>query len=290
MTSVRTVDNVIAAHATSDGDGVKIQRLAGFNNTRFSPFLMIDELKSDESKDYVGGFPPHPHRGIETLTYMLQGHFQHKDHMGNVGELRSGGAQWMAAGRGVIHSEMPMMEEGALHGFQIWINQPASHKMLPAQYHDFQSESITEHQSEQRGLLRVIAGGFELHNQTDDDSEALRAQGPLQKTGVPLSVADWRSHAGQKVTLGTNVNHNAMTYVYRGSIKIGDKVINQGQLAQLTKADLLSLGSLEDSGVLIFSGEPVNEPVVHYGPFVMNSMEEIEQTIQDYNNGVFETY
>ncbi|CDU07406.1 putative Pirin-like protein [Vibrio coralliirubri] len=290
MTNVRAVDHVIAAHATSDGDGVKIQRLAGFNNARFSPFLMIDELKSDESKDYVGGFPPHPHRGIETLTYMLQGHFQHKDHMGNVGELRSGGAQWMAAGRGVIHSEMPIMEEGALHGFQIWINQPATHKMQPAQYHDFQSESIAEHQSEQSGLLRVIAGEFELHNQTDDDSEALRAQGPLQKTGVPLSVADWRSHSGQKVTLGTNVNHNAMTYVYKGSIKIGDKVINQGQLALLTKADLLSLGSLEDSGVLIFSGEPINEPVVHYGPFVMNSMEEIEQTIQDYNNGVFETY
>ncbi|MFA0159510.1 pirin family protein [Vibrio sp. 10N.261.46.A3] len=290
MTNVRAVDHVIAAHATSDGDSVKIQRLAGFNNARFSPFLMIDELKSDESKDYVGGFPPHPHRGIETLTYMLQGHFQHKDHMGNVGELRSGGAQWMAAGRGVIHSEMPMMEEGALHGFQIWINQPATHKMQPAQYHDFQSESIAEHQSEQSGLLRVIAGEFELHNQTDDDSEALRAQGPLQKTGVPLSVADWRSHSGQKVTLGTNVNHNAMTYVYKGSIKIGDKVINQGQLALLTKADLLSLGSLEDSGVLIFSGEPINEPVVHYGPFVMNSMEEIEQTIQDYNNGVFETY
>ncbi|MGR5000407.1 pirin family protein [Vibrio celticus] len=290
MTNVRAVDHVIAAHATSDGDGVKIQRLAGFNNARFSPFLMIDELKSDESKDYVGGFPPHPHRGIETLTYMLQGHFQHKDHMGNVGELSSGGAQWMAAGRGVIHSEMPMMEEGALHGFQIWINQPATHKMQPAQYHDFQSESIAEHQSEQSGLLRVIAGGFELHNQTDDDSEILRAQGPLQKTGVPLSVADWRSHFGQKVTLGTNVNHNAMTYVYKGSIKIGDKVINQGQLALLTKADLLSLGSLEDSGVLIFSGEPINEPVVHYGPFVMNSMEEIEQTIQDYNNGVFETY
>lgn len=290
MTSVRAVDHVIAAHATSDGDGVKIQRLAGFNNTRFSPFLMIDELKSDESKDYVGGFPPHPHRGIETLTYMLQGHFQHKDHMGNVGELRSGGAQWMAAGRGVIHSEMPMMEEGALHGFQIWINQPATHKMQPAQYHDFQSESITEHQSEQNGLLRVIAGVFELHNLADHDVEALRTQGPLQQTGVPLSVADWRSHSGQKITLGTNVNHNAMTYVYRGSIKIGDKVINQGQLALLTKADLLSLSSLEDSGVLIFSGEPINEPVVHYGPFVMNSMEEIEQTIQDYNNGVFETY
>ena len=288
MSNVRTVEHVISAHATSDGDGVKIQRVAGFNNARFSPFLMIDELKSDESKDYVGGFPPHPHRGIETLTYMLQGHFQHKDHMGNVGELRSGGAQWMAAGRGVIHSEMPMMEEGALHGFQIWINQPSTHKMQPAQYHDFQSESITEHQSEQGGLLRVIAGGFELHNRAD--SETSRAQGPLQKTGVPLSVADWRSRSGQEVSLGTEGSHNAMAYVYRGSIQIGGKVINQGQLAFLTKAELLSLSSIEDSGVLIFAGQPIDEPVVHYGPFVMNSMEEIEQTIQDYNNGVFDTY
>jgi len=290
MTNVRAVDHVIAAHATSDGDGVKIQRLAGFNNARFSPFLMIDELKSDESKDYVGGFPPHPHRGIETLTYMLQGHFQHKDHIGNIGELRSGGAQWMAAGRGVIHSEMPMMEEGTLHGFQIWINQPATHKMQPAQYHDFQSESIAEYLNEQSGLLRVIAGGFELHNRNENDSEALQAQGPLQTTGVPLSVADWRANSGQQVTLETLVDHNAMTYVYRGTIQIGDKVINQGQLALLTKAELLSLESLEDSGVLIFSGQPINEPVVHYGPFVMNSMEEIEQTIQDYNNGIFETY
>lgn len=288
MTNVRTVDHVIAAHATSDGDGVKIQRLTGFNNTRFSPFLMVDELKSDESKDYVGGFPPHPHRGIETLTYMLKGHFQHKDHMGNVGELRSGGAQWMAAGRGVIHSEMPMMEEGALHGFQIWINQPATHKMQPARYHDFQSESIAEHQNEQIGLLRVISGGFELHDQADADT--IQTQGPLQTTGVPLSVADWRANSGQKVTLGTLVDHNAMAYAYRGSIKIGDRVINQGQLALLTKAEWLSLESREDSGVLIFSGQPINEPVVHYGPFVMNSMEEIEQTIQDYNNGVFETY
>ena len=287
MSNVRTVEHVISAHATSDGDGVKIQRVAGFNNRRFSPFLMIDELKSDESKDYVGGFPPHPHRGIETLTYMLQGHFQHKDHMGNVGELRSGGAQWMAAGRGVIHSEMPMMEEGALHGFQIWINQPAKDKMKPAQYHDFQSETITEHQSEQGGLLRVIAGGFELLNPVTD---TLKIQGPLQQTGVPLSVSDWRASIGQQISLSTNASHNAMTYVHKGSLKIGEKIISQGQLAFLTSAEVLSLESQEDSGALIFVGEPIDEPVVHYGPFVMNSMEEIEQTIQDYNSGVFETY
>lgn len=144
MSQLRKIHKIINATPTSDGDGVKIRRVAGFNNAAFSPFLMVDELNSEQRADYVGGFPPHPHRGIETLTYMLQGHFQHEDHMGNVGQLRSGGAQWMAAGRGVIHSEMPIMQDGELHGFQIWINQPARDKMKPAQYHDFQPERITE--------------------------------------------------------------------------------------------------------------------------------------------------
>lgn len=123
MTKDREIRQTVPAQPTSDGDGVKIQRIAGFQRPNFSPFLMLDELKADSQADYIGGFPPHPHRGIETLTYMLQGHFQHRDQMGNVGELRSGGAQWMAAGHGVIHSEMPIMQEGQLHGFQIWINQ-----------------------------------------------------------------------------------------------------------------------------------------------------------------------
>ncbi|MGF1754425.1 pirin family protein [Vibrio makurazakiensis] len=282
MTNLRTVQRIIASHATSDGDGVKISRVAGFNNANFSPFLMIDELKSDEKSDYVGGFPPHPHRGIETLTYMMQGHFQHKDHMGNVGELRSGGAQWMAAGRGVIHSEMPMMEEEQLHGFQIWINQPAADKMKPAQYHDFQSETITEFEQEGSGLLRLIAGSTTVLGKS--------LKGPLDKTGVPLSVADWRAKQGDTISLETASHHNAMVYVYRGSVKVDGKSIDEGQLALLSKAEQLALSSEAQSGVLIFSGEPIDEPVVHYGPFVMNSMEEIEQTINDYNSGVFETY
>lgn len=278
----RRITQIMNAQATSDGDGVKIQRAAGFNNANFSPFLMIDELKSDESEDYVGGFPPHPHRGIETLTYMLQGHFQHKDHMGNVGELRSGGAQWMAAGRGVIHSEMPMMEEGSLHGFQIWINQPARDKMKPAQYHDFQSDKVTEFRSEEVGLLRLIAGNTSI--------EGTPLAGPLQTTGVPLNVSDWRAHSGQALTLTTERHHNAFVYVYKGSVDLGSRALVAGQLALLSKAEILAISTNEESGVLIFSGEPINEPVVHYGPFVMNSMEEIEQTIHDFNNGVFETY
>ncbi|TMX38944.1 quercetin 2,3-dioxygenase [Vibrio rotiferianus] len=282
MSTVREIRQIIPSHATADGDGVKIRRVAGFNNTSFSPFLMVDELKSDQRADYVGGFPPHPHRGIETLTYMLTGHFQHRDHMDNVGELRSGGAQWMAAGRGVIHSEMPIMEDGELHGFQIWINQPARDKMSSAQYHDFQPETITEHRGETHGLVRVISGELKIGDEV--------IQGPLSKTGVPVTVADWRAHSGASLNLMTPNHHNMMTYVYKGSIKVGEHVVTQGEMALLSQAELVELQSDGTSGVLLFIGEPINEPVVHYGPFVMNSIDEIEQAIQDYNSGVFETY
>ncbi|KIF48174.1 quercetin 2,3-dioxygenase [Vibrio owensii 47666-1] len=282
MSTVREIRQIIPSHATADGDGVKIRRVAGFNNASFSPFLMVDELKSDQRADYVGGFPPHPHRGIETLTYMLTGHFQHRDHMDNVGELRSGGAQWMAAGRGVIHSEMPIMEDGELHGFQIWINQPARDKMAPAQYHDFQPETITEHRAKAHGLVRVISGELNI------DDEVIR--GPLSKTGVPVTVADWQAHQGASLNLMTPNDHNMMVYAYKGSINIGERVVMQGEMALLSKGELVTLQSNDSSGVLLFIGEPIDEPVVHYGPFVMNSIEEIEQAIQDYNSGLFETY
>lgn len=282
MTIHRSVQQIVPSHATSDGDGVKIRRVHGFDNPVFSPFLMIDELRSDDKKDYIGGFPPHPHRGIETLTYMRQGHFQHRDHMGNVGELRSGGAQWMAAGRGVIHSEMPVMEEGALHGFQIWINQPAKNKMLAAQYHDFQPETITEFNDDQVGLLRVIAGDIRVNDTA--------VSGPLHKTGVPLTVADWHAKQGQQAHLTVPEHYNAMVYSYRGSIVIAGQTIEQGELALLSMGEILALEALDDVSVLVFAGEPINEPIVHYGPFVMNSTKEIQQAIEDYNSGVFETY
>ncbi|MCA2014946.1 pirin family protein [Vibrio tritonius] len=282
MTTLREIRQLIPAQPTSDGDGVKIRRIAGFNNAALSPFLMVDELKSDQRADYVGGFPPHPHRGIETLTYMIQGHFQHRDHMGNVGELRSGGAQWMAAGRGVIHSEMPIMQDGQLLGFQIWINQPAKDKMIPARYHDYQPETITELRDESIGLVRVLAGNLNLKEQT--------LTGPLTQTGVPAMVADWRSTAGQEIEITTRSTDNTMVYVYQGDIEIRDKAVRQGEMAVMTKGELLQLVANDSSGVLIFNGQPINEPVVHYGPFVMNSVQEIEQAINDFNNGVFETY
>lgn len=282
MSTFREIRQLIQSQPTADGDGVKIRRVAGFNNASFSPFLMMDELKSDDRADYVGGFPPHPHRGIETLTYMLKGHFQHRDHMDNVGELRSGGAQWMAAGRGVIHSEMPIMQEGELHGFQIWINQPAKNKMAPAQYHDFQPETITEFETQSSGVVRLIAGHLTINNE--------RIQGPLTETGVAATVADWRAMVGHALNLTTEQDHNMMIYVYKGRVQLKDREINQGEMAILSKGEWVELQAEEESGALIFIGEPINEPVVHYGPFVMNSMEEIEQAIQDYNSGLFETY
>ncbi len=282
MSTVREIRQIIPSQPTSDGDGVKIQRVAEFNNASFSPFLMMDELKSDDRADYVGGFPPHPHRGIETLTYMLKGHFQHRDHMNNVGELRSGGAQWMAAGRGVIHSEMPIMQDGALHGFQIWINQPAKDKMQPAQYHDFQPETITEVEDKDAGLVRIIAGELNFNGN--------QATGPLTKTGVKATVADWRPSAGATIELVTESDYNMMVYVYQGNVEAQTREIKQGAMALLSKGELVTLTANEQSGVLLFIGEPINEPVVHYGPFVMNSIDEIEQAIQDYNEGLFETY
>ncbi|MCW8331257.1 pirin family protein [Photobacterium sp. SDRW27] len=275
--AIRRIKQLVQSHTSSDGDGVKIQRAHGFDNRLFSPFLMIDELKSESPDDYIGGFPAHPHRGIETLTYMINGHFQHKDHMGNVGELRDGGAQWMSAGKGVIHSEMPMMTDGALHGFQIWINLPAAKKMQPAQYTDFQPEMITEKALTSDSLIRVIAGDLTIKGET--------LTGPLQKTGVPTTIADWQARQGEHFTSCLNPDFQALLYVYKGEISIEGITATAGQLAILDKGEGLSIEAAQDTGVLLLSGLPIDEPVVHYGPFVMNSMEEIEQAIADYQQG-----
>ncbi|MGF1863923.1 pirin family protein [Enterovibrio norvegicus] len=275
--TTRNVTRIIRSHASKDGDGVKINRVHGFNDAKFSPFLLIDELKSENPDDYIGGFPPHPHRGIETLTYMLTGHFQHRDHMGNVGELKTGGAQWMSAGKGVIHSEMPIMSEGGLHGFQIWINLPAAKKMNPAQYHDFQTEEISEYGTD-KNLLRVISGNL------TENGHALT--GPLQKTGVEAVVADWRAVEKETRTLNVSERYQVNLFVYRGDIDVEGTLVPQGHFAQLSAGETISLSAQKEAGVLILAGEPINEPVVHYGPFVMNTMEEINQAMRDYENGV----
>ncbi|MGU3841213.1 pirin family protein, partial [Vibrio diabolicus] len=173
-------------------------------------------------------------------------------------------------------------QEGELHGFQIWINQPAKNKMAPAQYHDFQPETITEFETQSSGVVRLIAGHLTINNE--------RIQGPLTETGVAATVADWRAMVGHALNLTTEQDHNMMIYVYKGRIQLKDREINQGEMAILSKGEWVELQAEKESGALIFIGEPINEPVVHYGPFVMNSLEEIEQAIQDYNSGLFETY
>lgn len=277
-----TIKKVLSAQPTSDGDGVKIRRIAAFNDTAFSPFLMLDELKSDDSADYIGGFPPHPHRGIETLTYMIRGHFQHRDHLGNQGELRDGGAQWMAAGKGIIHSEMPIMTEGQLLGFQIWINQPAQYKMSPAKYKDFQPETIPTIQISNKAELKVISGSMGIEGQW--------LQGALQDTSAVYDVADLTLNQQQSTTLNLQANHQHFLYIYHGTAVIENRMINSGSAAVLSEGTELTVDAAQDLGMLILSGEPINEPVVHYGPFVMNSIQEIEQAIDDFNSGKFKTY
>ncbi|NLS14411.1 pirin family protein [Vibrio sp. SM6] len=278
----RHITKLINAHPASDGAGVKIHRIPGFNDTAFSPFLMIDEFKSTHRDDYIGGFPPHPHRGIETLTYMLEGHFQHRDSMGNVGELKAGGAQWMAAGRGVIHSEMPMMDRGALHGFQIWINQPARNKKQPAHYFELPSDQIVERTVTQQGTMRLLTGSVTIAGE--------QYQTGLRQSGVEATVLDWNGAKDELITLTLPNEFNVLLYVYQGEISIDGKSAKVGQLAQFSVGDVIQIESNMISGALLLAGQPINEPIVHHGPFVMNSLDEIEQAVNDYQTGKFEQY
>lgn len=282
MKKLMKVSSIRKASPTSDGDGVKINRIRAFDWPELSPFLMIDELKSDDQKDYVGGFPAHPHRGIETLSYMKKGHFQHQDQMGNITEIMSGDAQWMAAGRGVLHSEMPISEQGQLHSFQIWINQPAALKMTPAQYLNIRSSDIRKKVLSNTSQLNVIAGSLLV--------EQDEISGPLKKTGVPVVFADWMASKSSEVEIEINSDCASQIFVYNGSVDIQGVIVSSGNLAILTRDTILKMKALPDCGVLILSGTPIDEPIVHYGPFVMNTHQQIKQAVQDYKNGVFQTY
>ena len=271
----RTILKMYDSQATSDGDGVKISRIAIHGNmAALDPFLLLDEFASDDSADYIGGFPSHPHRGFETVTYMLEGAFTHEDHVGNVGHLRTGGVQWMTAGKGVIHSEMPEQDEGRMHGFQIWVNLPAKDKMQPARYQEFNAEEIPEVPLDNGGSARIIAGSL------------LGADGPVTKVATQPSYFDIRLASNTQVDLPTPETHNAMVYVYKGSVAIEGQVVKQGHLAQLQEGELASVSSTGEAGFLFLSAAPIKEPIVNYGPFVMNTKEEIQQAIEDYRAGV----
>ncbi|MCX2801759.1 pirin family protein [Microbulbifer thermotolerans] len=269
----------IESTASADGAGVNIQRVTGFDSPEFSPFLMLDEIRSDNADDYMAGFPPHPHRGIETLTYMLNGAFEHRDHLGNRGAVSAGGAQWMRAGRGIVHSEMPVQGDGGMHGFQLWINMPAADKMRPPEWRDIQSAEIPELALDSAGsLIRLIAGRW-----TFGDGEVAA---PLTDASSEAAAADIRLRGDSEVELPLPMEHSALVYVYRGGLITGLGPIVRGTMLLYGPGESLQLHSnSEGAGLLCLHGRPLREPVYHYGPFVMNSREEIEQALRDYNNG-----
>ena len=284
-TGARTLERVIEAIDTSDGAGVKLRRSIGRSqNVRVDPFLMLDEFSSDDPNDYVAGFPSHPHRGFETVTYMLDGHMRHEDHMGNRGELKSGAVQWMSAGRGIIHSEMPQQERGRMRGFQLWVNLPAAEKMKAPQYRDIQPQEIPAIALPNGGRVKVIAGTL--------DVDGSKHAGPIQGLSTDPLYFDVELPPGARFTHTVPNDYNAFAYVYEGSVKVGagDGAKPLGTHA----AGLLSRGgSVEiaagDKGAqfLLFAGRPLNEPIVQHGPFVMNTADEIRRAIADYQSGSF---
>lgn len=281
MTALRIFAQVIPAMDTADGDGVKLRRSIGaMSGLRHDPFLMLDEILSDEAADYIGGFPPHPHRGFETVTYMLEGLMQHKDHMGNVGLLKPGGAQWMTAGRGVIHEEMPQQEEGRLHGFQLWLNLPAAEKMKPADYRDIEPEQIPE-ATVAGAKLRLIAGQLDIADQ--------HLSGPINGEEYPVTtdplIVDASLQAGAELTLPITAGHNAFIYLFEGELNSASQVVTAPAAIKLGDGETVSLSSSQGARLLLLAGKPLNEPVAQRGPFVMNTQEELYQAMKDYGNG-----
>ncbi|GGO78266.1 quercetin 2,3-dioxygenase [Marinobacterium nitratireducens] len=271
----RTLERRIQGVPASDGAGVRLNRVIGTPALRhLDPFLMLDEFKSDSADDYIAGFPAHPHRGFETVTYMLAGRMEHRDHLDNVGLLEAGGAQWMTAGRGIIHSEMPQQDEGLMWGFQLWVNLPAAQKMQPASYRDLAPDEIPEALDDQGVLRRVIAG------------HSLGTPGPIQGLSVDPLMVDIRLPAGRGIVHPVPSGHRAFVYVYRGTVNIGGEPVPAGQLGTLSDGDQVRLDGEKDSdsAVLLLAARPIGEPIVQYGPFVMNSSEEIEQALRDYRD------
>ncbi len=274
---MRRILQTVDAQATSDGDGVKIHRLAGRRlNGVLNPYLMIDEINSDDAVDYIGGFPEHPHRGFETITYMKAGRMRHRDHMGNEGVVGAGDVQWMTAGAGVLHSEMPEQEEGLLHGFQIWLNLPAAEKMKPAAYRDISSAELSKQQLEDEGSVTVIAGDVAVNGH--------QLAGALPWMSTEPVLMDVQLTANGAVELSFNADNPALVYVYQGE----SNLLKQRQMGVYSSGDKLRLeAGPSGAKMLVLSGRPLDEPIVQYGPFVMNSSEEIEQALRDFQSNQF---
>ena len=284
---MRTLTQVIRSIQTSDGAGVKLYRSLGSQRGLYvDPFLMLDEFFSDDPDDYIAGFPSHPHRGFETVTYMLDGHMRHEDHLGNRGDLAPGDVQWMTAAHGIVHSEMPQQAEGRLRGFQLWINLPASEKMLPASYRDIPARDIPVLELTSGARIKVIAGTAAIDGQT--------LSGPVNGADKRLSTdplyLDLYLPAGVELRVPITTGYHAVLYGYEGEVKVGSDataaplpkraagVLSDGDSVQLTAGS-------QGARMLLLAARPLGEPVAQYGPFVMNTREQIEQAFADFQSG-----
>jgi quercetin 2,3-dioxygenase len=281
--STRTVTKIIKAQPTSDGAGVRLFRTIGSQTLdSVDPFLLLDEFKSEQSTDYLAGFPDHPHRGFETVTYMLAGSMQHKDHKGNEGNLVAGSVQWMTAGRGIIHSEMPKQDNGLMWGFQLWVNLPAAEKMTAPRYQDIPPESVPETVLANGVKIRVIAG------------ESAGLQGAVRGIVTDPLYLDIHLLPSTTYSLPIQKGHTALCYVFVGHGQFGLTATDPGQqvaaqhLALLSEGEELIVRTEKDAvRFLLLAGKPLREPIARYGPFVMNTREEIMQAFEDFRKGTF---
>ena len=279
VTRQRSVERLVAGQPTSDGAGVKLTRvLTQPLQRRLDPFLMLDAFGTDDPQDYIGGFPDHPHRGFETVTYMIAGRMRHRDSAGHEGLLQNGGVQWMTAGRGVIHSELPEQEDGRMEGFQLWLNLAAKDKMRAPWYRDIQSAEIPVFTTPDGVTVRVIAG------------RSHGVDGAMQREVTEPLYLDVEIPLGASFTQALPGSHNAFVYVYRGGLRIGDTDVPVQRLAILghdVDSDGVVLKAAAAARALLISGKPLDEPIAQHGPFVMNTKDEIFQAVRDYQSGKF---
>ena len=271
------VSKIIDPILASDGAGVKLKRSIGVQPNYFDPFLMLDEFGSENKDDYIGGFPPHPHRGIETVTYMLSGEFEHEDSTGAKGKMCAGDVQWMKTGSGIIHSEMPAMSEGRLHGFQLWLNMPAKLKMNKPEYIYINSNQMQTHKDSEK-IIKIIAGKFN------------KAEGPVKGHNIKPIYFDIELKKNKEFNFDLSSSHNSFIYLIEGEIKIGDKdhkKVKNSTLIILTRGEKLKVKAITKSKFLLLSGKPIGEPIARGGPFVMNTKEEIIKAVEDYQSGNF---
>ena len=277
----RSIERLLPAMPASDGAGVRLKRSIGTPSLdHLDPFLLLDQFDTANADDYIAGFPDHPHRGFETVTYMIDGRMRHQDTSGGGGVLRSGGVQWMTAGRGIVHSEMPEQEDGLMWGFQLWVNLPARDKMNPPRYQNIEPEDVPEITRDDGARIRVVAGSYD------------GIAGAVGEIAVEPLYVDVGLPEGVRVEIPVPAGHNAFLYPFEGVLMVGAdgsaRPAADSEIAVLSDGETVTLTGGDDGGRgILVAGRPIREPIARHGPFVMNTREEIMQAFQDYEAGKF---